>query len=168
MIEEINNLVQNEFDCLLQEVALNNKRPTEKSKNETEEKENNFSSKILRQPKRYTGGYDELIVLEQEITPHLLFSTKTDDAKIWFTHGLLDGEARIMSTEILFSEDNSIKNKVREYSQYWSILKPRLMALHDKRAIAKELKNLIMEKDLVRYNIRFTKLCNYANIPENL
>jgi hypothetical protein len=138
MIKQINNLVQNEFYRLLDEVALNDKRPTEKSKNEKQEKENNFSSKILRQPKRYTGGYDELIVFEQEITPHLLFSTKTDAAKLWFTHGFLDGEAWIISTEILFSEDNSIKNTVREYSQYWGILKPRLMALHDKRALAKE------------------------------
>jgi hypothetical protein len=97
-----------------------------------------------------------------------LFSTKTHDAKIWFTHGLLDSEARIIGNEILFSEDNSIKNKVREYSQYWSILKPGLMALHDKRALAKELKNLKVKTDLVSYNIRFTKLCNYANVPENL
>jgi hypothetical protein len=60
MIEGINNLVQNEFDQLLQEVALNDKRPSKKSQKEKEEKENNFSSKILRQPKRYTGDMTSL------------------------------------------------------------------------------------------------------------
>jgi hypothetical protein len=105
-------------------VESTDKKHLTKTSGEKQQKEIGVNSKILRQPKRYSGGYDELIVFEQELAPHLLLSTESEHTKIWFTHGLLDSEARIARTELLFSDNNSIEDKIKKYSEYWKILKP--------------------------------------------